>query len=306
MSVEPGGAPAGSMRTGAEGTVTVSTEWLAAHLGEPGVRIVDIRGKVLPPGSKPRYRAKRADFDAGHVPGAVFVDWTRDIVDDANPVPMQVAGPGPFATKMAELGIGDETLVVAYDDYNHIFAGRLAWALRYYGHDEVRILDGGWSRWVAEGRPTATATQAASPSGVFTARPRAALRRTAHEVERALGRADVILIDARPPEQYAGVVTAAARAGHIPGAVNVPYATLVDASGRFLPAGELARAFSDAGVDVAALPREVIVYCNGGVSCTVPLSALRMLGRDDVAVYDGSWNEWGADASLPIRTGREP
>jgi thiosulfate/3-mercaptopyruvate sulfurtransferase len=306
MSVEPGGAPAGSMRTGTEGTVTVSTEWLAAHLGEPGVRIVDIRGKVLPPGSKPRYQAKRADFDAGHVPGAVFVDWTRDIVDATDPVPMQVAGPGPFAAKMAELGIGDETLVVAYDDYDHIFAGRLAWALRYYGHDEVRILDGGWSRWVAEGRPTATATQAASPSTVFTARPRPPLRRTAHEVEQALGRADVIFIDARPPEQYAGVVTAAARAGHIPGAVNVPYATLVDASGRFLPAGELARAFSDAGVDVAALPREVIVYCNGGVSCTVPLSALRILGRDDVAVYDGSWNEWGADASLPIRTGREP
>ncbi len=306
MSVEPGGAPAGSMTTGAGAAVTVSTDWLAAHLGEPGVRIVDIRGKVLPPGSKPRYQAKRADFDAGHVPGAVFVDWTRDIVDDADPVPMQVAGPGPFAAKMAELGIGDETLVVAYDDYDHIFAGRLAWALRYYGHDAVRILDGGWSRWVAEGRPTATATHAASPSTVFTARPRPALRRTAHEVEQVLGRADVILIDARPPEQYAGVVTAAARAGHIPGAVNVPYARLVDASGRFLPAGEMARAFSDAGVDVAALPREVIVYCNGGVSCTVPLSALRMLGRDDVAVYDGSWNEWGADASLPIRTGREP
>jgi thiosulfate/3-mercaptopyruvate sulfurtransferase len=307
MSVEPGGAPPGSIGAGAAGPVTVSTEWLAAHLGEPGVRIVDIRGKVLPPGSKPRYQAKRADFDAGHVPGAVFVDWTRDIVDDADPVPMQVAEPGPFATRMAELGIGDETLVVAYDDYDHIFAGRLAWALRYYGHDEVRILDGGWSRWVAEGRPTATAgTPAAPPGTVFTARARPALRRTAHEVERALGRADVILIDARPPEQYAGAVTAAARAGHIPGAVNVPYARLVDASGRFLAAGELARAFGDAGIDVAALPREVIVYCNGGVSCSVPLNALRMLGRDDVAVYDGSWNEWGADASLPIRTGREP
>ena len=117
----------------------------------------------------------------------------------------------------------------------------------------------------------------------------------------------MVLIDARPPEQYAGAVTAAARAGHIPGALNVPYARLVDAStGRFLPSGELARVFREAGVDVAALPREVIVYCNGGVSCTVPLNALRMLGRHDVAVYDGSWNEWGADASLPIRIGREP
>jgi thiosulfate/3-mercaptopyruvate sulfurtransferase len=222
---------------------------------------------------------------------------------------MQVAGPGPFALKMSELGIGDETLVVAYDDYDHIFAGRLAWALRYYGHDGVRILDGGWARWLAEGRPTlaSAAPQAALAPAVFTVRPRTALRRTASEVAGVLGRADVALIDARPPEQYAGAVTAAARAGHIPGAVNVPYARLVDAStGRFLPPAELARVFHDSGVDVTALPREVIVYCNGGVSCTVPLNALRMLGRDDVAVYDGSWNEWGNDASLPIRTGRDP
>ncbi len=288
--------------------MAVSTEWLAAHLGDPGVRVVDVRGKVLPPGSKPRYLAKRVDYDASRIPRAVFVDWTRDIVDDGDPVPMQVAQPGPFAAKMAELGIGDETLVVAYDDYDHIFAGRLAWALRYYGHDAVLILDGGWSRWSAEGRPSEKGTPPpAPPPQVFTARPRPALRRTAREVERVLGGADVILIDARPPEQYAGEVTAAARAGHIPGALNVPYARLVDGgTGRFLPAAELARVFREGGVDVAALPREIIVYCNGGVSCTVPLNALRMLGRDDVAVYDGSWNEWGADASLPISTGRAP
>ncbi len=303
MTVAAGGALGGS-------AVLVSTEWLAARLGdagEAGVRIVDVRGKVLPPGSKPRYLAKRADYDSGHIPGAVFVDWTRDIVDPGDPVPMQVAGPGPFAAKMGELGIGDGSLVVAYDDYDHIFAGRLAWALRYYGHDAVRILDGGWLRWVAEGRPVESTTARAGGAAVFTPRPRPALRRTAREVASVLGRGDVVLIDARPPEQYAGAVTAAARAGHIPGAINVPYARLVDGStGRFLASGELARVFLDAGVDVAALPREVIVYCNGGVSCTVPLNALRMLGRDDVAVYDGSWNEWGADAALPIRSGREP
>jgi thiosulfate/3-mercaptopyruvate sulfurtransferase len=305
-------APPGAWAEGTAGAVTVSTDWLAGRLGDAGLRVVDVRGKVLPPGVKPRYQAKRSDYDAAHIPGAVFVDWTRDIIDPADPVPMQVAGPGPFARKMSELGIGDETLVVAYDDYDHIFAGRLAWALRYYGHDGVRILDGGWARWLAEGRPTLASAapgtpQAALPPAVFTVRPRTALRRTAGEVAGVLGRADVALIDARPPEQYAGAVTAAARAGHIPGAVNVPYARLVDAStGRFLPPAELARVFRDSGVDVTALPREVIVYCNGGVSCTVPLNALRMLGRDDVAVYDGSWNEWGNDASLPIRTGRDP
>ena len=315
MSRVEGDAPPGARGTGREGTVTVSTDWLAGRLGDAGLRVVDVRGKVLPPGTKPRYQAKRSEYDAAHIPGAVFVDWTRDIIDPADPVPMQVAGPGPFAVKMSELGIGDETLVVAYDDYDHIFAGRLAWALRYYGHEGVLILDGGWARWLAEGRPTqasaAAATrdapESASPPAVFTARPRPALRRTAGEVAGVLGRPDVALIDARPPEQYAGAVSAAARAGHIPGAVNIPYARLVDAStGRFLPPSELARVFRDSGVDVTALPREVIVYCNGGVSCTVPLNALRMLGRDDVAVYDGSWNEWGNDTNLPVRTGRDP
>ena len=167
---------------GVDGPVSVSTEWLAAHLSDPEVRIVDIRGKVLPPGSKPRYVAKRGDYDDGHIPGAAFVDWTRDIVDADDPIPSQVAAPGPFAAKMTELGVGDGTMVVAYDDYDHIFAGRLAWALRYYGHDAVRILDGGWSRWLAEGRPVvASAPPAMLPGAasgaVFTARARPSLSR---------------------------------------------------------------------------------------------------------------------------------
>ena len=292
---------------GGEGVV-VSTEWLAAHLTEAALRVIDIRGKVLPPGSKPRYVPKRQDYDASHIPGAVFVDWTRDIVDLEDPVPVQIARPDAFAAKMGVLGVGDGTLVVAYDDYDHIFAGRLAWALRYYGHDDVVVLDGGWSRWVAERRPTTPDIPVLAPAR-FTARPRQPLRRSADEVARVLGDGQVLLIDARPPDQYSGAVSAAGRGGHIPGARNVPYARLVDPqTGRFLPAAELARAFADAGIDVARLPRlrEVVVYCNGGVSCTVPQNALRMLGRDDVAVYDGSWNEWGNDASRPVRTGSEP
>jgi thiosulfate/3-mercaptopyruvate sulfurtransferase len=283
--------------------VLVSTEWLAAHLGDQDLRVVDVRGKVLPPGNTPRYVSKRADYDAGHVPGAVFVDWTRDIVDQADPVPVQVATPQAFAATMAELDIGDSTLVVTYDDYDHAFAGRLAWVLRYYGHDAVRILDGGWTRWVAEGRPVSTEV-AARGRASFTPRPRASLRRTADEVERSLHDPDVLLIDARAPDQYGGATSAAARFGHIPGAHNVPYAKLVDAAtGLFHRSDELARVFADAGIDVGRLPREVVVYCNGGVTCTVPLIALRLLGRNDVAVYDGSWNEWGNDARRPIRSG---
>jgi thiosulfate/3-mercaptopyruvate sulfurtransferase len=291
------------MRREQRESVLVSTDWLEAHLADAGLRLVDIRGKILPPGVKPRYLPKRAEYEQAHVPGAVFVDWTRDIVDPSDPIPAQIAKPEAFAEKMGELGVGDETLVVAYDDYNHIFAGRLAWALRYYGHRAVRILDGGWSRWLAEGRPT-TAAPPASGSAHFSSRSHPSLRTTADDVARALGRSDLLLIDARTPDQFAGSVSAARRGGHIPGARNVPYSRLVDArTGTFLPNDELARAFNEAGIDVARLPENVVVYCNGGVSCTVPLHALHMLGRDDVAVYDGSWNEWGDDDARPITQG---
>lgn len=294
----------------ASGEGLVSTEWLAARLneraGEPELRVVDIRGVVRPPGTKPRYAPKRDDFDREHIPGAVFVDWTRDIVDPGDPVPVQIAPPDAFARTMSRLGIGDSTLVVAYDDHDHDFAGRLAWALRYYGHDAVRILDGGFVRWKAEGRPTTDALDTPAPAK-FTAKARPSLRRTADEVARALGRSDVLLVDARAPEQYAGTVSAAARSGHIPGARNVPYSRLVDSStGRFRPAADLQRAFADAGIDVEHLPAEVVVYCNGGISCTVPLEALRLLGRSDVAVYDGSWNEWGNDPARPVAQGDKP
>lgn len=286
--------------------VLVSTEWLAAKLGDDRVCVVDVRGKVLPPGNKPRYLPKREEYDESHVPGAVFVDWTRDIVDPNDPVPVQVAQGDAFAATMQSFGIGDDVLVVAYDDYDHAFAGRFAWALRYYGHDAVRLLDGGWTRWTREGRPTTREIPRRTPAS-FTARPRRALRRSADEVARDLSRSGVLLIDARASEQYEGKVSAAGRAGHIPGARNVHYARLVDKdTGRFLDRDALARAFADAGIDVAKLPRDVVVYCNGGVTCTVALNALRMLGRDDVAVYDGSWNEWGPDESRPIKTGREP
>jgi thiosulfate/3-mercaptopyruvate sulfurtransferase len=284
----------------------VSTRWLGERLGAPGLRVVDVRGKVLPPGANPRYVAKREDYDASHLPGAVYVDWTRDIVDLGDPVPAQVARPAEFARAMSERGIGDDTAVVAYDDYDHIFAGRLAWALRYYGHDAVRVLDGGWGRWTSEGRPTTGDATEVAPA-VFTPAARPALRRTADEVMARLGKPGVLLIDARPHDQYVGTKSAASRGGHIPGAINVPYAALVDATtGVFLPEADLARVFASAGVDVGHLPGEVVVYCNGGVSCTVPMHALQLLGGGDIAVYDGSWNEWGNDPARPARTGEEP
>jgi thiosulfate/3-mercaptopyruvate sulfurtransferase len=284
----------------------VSTAWLETNLHLPELRVIDIRGEVLPPGSVPRYRAKKADYEVAHIPGARFLDWTTDIVDATDSVPMQLASEKAFSDAMARVGVGDETLVVAYDDYKHIFAGRLAWALRYYGHEAAFVLDGGWSRWNAEGRPVSSA-EPTTTAAAFKARARPHFRRTVEDVSRALGRADVLMVDARAPEQYAGRISVARRGGHIPGARNVHYSRLVDAStGQFRPAEELARTFAEGGVDVAHLPAEIIVYCNSGVSCTTVLNALRLLGRDDVSVYDGSWNEWGNDPARRVTVGSDP
>ncbi len=284
----------------------VSTAWLESNLHSPTLRIIDIRGQVLPPGSVPRYLAKKEDYAASHIPGARFLDWTRDIVDAADSVPMQVASEKAFADTMGHLGIGDDTLVVAYDDYNHIFAGRLTWALRYYGHEAAVILDGGWSRWTADARPV-TGDTPKSTQAAFTSRAQPHFRRTAEEISQVLGRPGVLMIDARAPDQYVGRSSVARRGGHIPGARNVHYTNLIDAStGQFLRGAGLAQVFANAGVDVSHLPAEIIVYCNSGVSCTAVLNAFRLLGRDDTSVYDGSWNEWGNDEARPVTVGSDP
>jgi thiosulfate/3-mercaptopyruvate sulfurtransferase len=272
--------------------VFVSTDWLARHLDDANVRVVDVRGLVKPPGSPPpRYVPKREDYDAGHIPGAVFVDWTRDIVDLDDPVSNQVARP--------EKAIGDGTLVVAYDDYSHVFAGRLRWVLRVYGHENVRVLEGGFATWKKEGRATTTAAPV-TRQATFTPRFQPALHRTADQVQAAIERG-AWLIDARPAPQFEGAASAARRRGHIPTARNVPYPTLLEGpDGKMRDEAALRTTFLKAGLDLAAPPKEIVVYCNGGVTATVPMMALERLGLGPIALYDGSWNEWGNDDTRPL------
>ncbi len=228
------------------------------------------------------------------------MDWTRDIVDLSDPVPVQVAPPAQYAEFMGRIGIGDDTCVVAYDTTLPFFAARLLWTLRYYGHAAVRVLDGGIKKWQAEGRPLeAMIPQYAQAQ--FTPRPQPALRRTVEEVLAALD-GPGMLIDGRSVEEFHGKQSRAARGGHIPGAYNVPYRDLVTGPhDTFASPEQLREHFRNAGVDIEeAQTQDVVVYCNGGVSAMVTAIGMEVAGGPPPALYDGSWNEWGNRDDLPI------
>jgi thiosulfate/3-mercaptopyruvate sulfurtransferase len=281
------------------------TEWLAEHLDDQNLRVVDIRGYVkkrdLGNGrQEAEYLAARDEYDKSHVPGAVYVDWTRDITDLEDPVPVQIAPPDRFAALMGSLGIGDGLHVVVYDHAGGQFATRLWWALTFYGHDRVSVLDGGWKKWTAEGRPTTTEVPDPHPA-TFTPRPRPERRAEAGEVLAASQGGSAFILDARDEGQYTGAVARGeGRAGRVPGAEHLHADTLLDPeSGTFRSDRELDEKLREAGVPEDR-DEPIVAYCNGGVAATVPLFALHRLGYRNLANYDGSWNEWGMREDLPV------
>jgi thiosulfate/3-mercaptopyruvate sulfurtransferase len=281
----------------------VNTDWLQDHFEDPNLRVVDIRGYVkktdLGGGRQgAEYLPAHEEYEEAHVPGAVFVDWTRDITDPDNPVPAQVALPDRFADLMGSLGIGDDTHVVVYDHAGGQFATRLWWALTLYGHDRVSVLDGGWNKWTAEGGPTTAEVPDPAPA-TFTPQTRNGWRKETEEVLAASRTGEALVLDARDEGQYTGAVTRGeGRPGHVPGAKHLHADGLFGPGGTFLPDEELEEKLREAGVPE---DREapVVAYCNGGVAATVPLFALHRLGYRNLANYDGSWNEWGAREDLP-------
>src|SRR5207302_381852 len=284
------------------GQFLVETSWLAEHLEDPHLRVVDMRGYVRTvehDGVQDAfYVGARDEYEEGHIPGALYIDWSSDIVDPDDVVEAQIAPAQRFAEVMGRMGIGDQHLVVAYDAHPASqFATRLWWALNYYGHEQVVILNGGLPKWQREHLPM-TDVVPVYPPAVFIPVVQPQLRTTAEEVLSSLGQQGVKLIDARDQGQYTGeIVRGHGRRGHIPGALNIPREELVDpATGTFRSNEELAHVFSTANVS----PEErVIAYCNGGVAATTVLFSLAVLGYPRLTNYDGSWNEWGRREDLP-------
>jgi len=278
----------------------VGTDWLAAHLDDPQVRVADASFKL--PGITP---TAREDYECGHIPGAVFFD-IDEIAAPGTSLPHMIPSPDLLADKVGALGIGDGDRVVVYDSAGLSSAGRAWWMLRLFGHRDVAVLDGGLPKWRAEGRPLATAVPS-PPRRHFTARLAPALVRDKRAlIENLVTRREQV-VDARAAGRFAGTAPEARpglRGGHIPGSRNLPYERLTDPVTRQLKsAEELTRLFGEAGV---ALDRPIVTSCGSGVTACALAFALYLIGHEAAAVYDGSWSEWGLPGDTAVATGAGP
>jgi thiosulfate/3-mercaptopyruvate sulfurtransferase len=275
----------------------VSTEWLAAHLGAAGLKVVDASFKM--PGVLP---LPVDDFLAAHIPGAVFFDVDA-VSDRASPLPHMYPNAAQFSRDVGALGISTGDTVVVYDTGGWVAAPRAWWMLLSFGHGDVRVLDGGLKKWRAEGRPVESIAASPKPGNFTAAFDPARLRSQAQLVDNLSSHREQ-LVDARAVDRFEGRVAEprpGLRSGHIPGSRNLPYSALFDAeTGTMKPLDELRAAFAGVGLDLA---KPVVTTCGSGVSAAVLTLALYRLGARDSALYDGSWSEWGSQGGPPIATG---
>jgi thiosulfate/3-mercaptopyruvate sulfurtransferase len=275
-------------------TTLIETGQLASSLADPSWAIVDCRFDL-----KDTSAGERA-YEAAHVPGAVYAHVDRDLsgqksgANGRHPLPDSEV----FVETVARLGIDAATQVVVYDQDTGGFASRLWWMLRWMGHDAVALLNGGFARWTAEGRPTRPGVEVRNRRQ-FVAHPRPEMVVTAADVAALAGRTDWRLVDARAPERFRGEVEPIDRVpGHIPGAVNVPFQENIDAPGTFRSPESLAERFRSALEPVD--PSRVVNYCGSGVTACQNILALEHAGLHGSKLYAGSWSEWSSDPSRPV------
>ena len=278
----------------------VSTDWLAANLADPALRIFDCTTYLIyETGTGRPYRVEsgRADYDRGHIPNSALIDLQGEFSDTSKPTSFMMLAPEELARRAASKGIGEGTRVVLYARKSMQWATRVWWMLRAIGFDNAAVLDGGFDKWQAEGRPLETRATA-YPAAKLAPRPRPGLFVGKIEMKAAIGDAGTCSINALAPDLHSGANDRYGRAGRIPGSVNVPALALQDPKTlTMLPPDKIAATFAEVGADKG---KRILVYCGGGIAATLDAFLLHQLGYDNIAVYDASMSEWAKDASLPM------
>ena len=268
----------------------VDTQWVAAHLNDPKLKIVEVD-------------VDTAAYDTGHIKGAIGLDWRKDL--QARPV-RDLLPKDEFEALLSSKGIGTDDTVLVYGDNNNWFAAWFLWNLKYYGHKDVRLINGGRKKWQDEGRELVTDAPSTKPSTYKASQPDKSVRALRDEVRAELGKAGAVLVDVRSPKEFSGELLApenlpqegAQRGGHIPGAKNIPWAQAVRDDGTFKPVDELRELYEAKGVTP---DKEVIAYCRIGERSSHTWFVLQyLLGYPNVRNYDGSWTEWGSLIAAPI------